>query len=228
MAPADDDGAPAAARPGERARAFYRSGTYWAHRMDMMYYHYVDYIVRTVAREARSLIDVGTANCPYLELFDWIPERISFDIEPPYSSEAVTGLQGDFLTHDFARRFDVATCLQVLEHVPDPGPFGRRLLGLADIVIVSVPHRWPPTAADEHLHDPIDSAKLRGWMGRRPNYEVVVQEPFRSRVGQRLIALYHSDPGRGFGRKDFKERVRRDRLGMQGGVAGTLRRTAAP
>lgn len=36
----------------------YSAGTYWADRMDMMYYRYVDYIVRTLAHDATSLIDV--------------------------------------------------------------------------------------------------------------------------------------------------------------------------
>ncbi len=188
----------------------YATGAYWRNRTDLMYYHYVDYILRTAARDATSLIDIGTASCSYLEWFDWIPERFSFDRAKPYSSQTVTGLRGDFMTHDFGRRFDVCTCLQVLEHVDEVETFARKLLALADVVLVSLPYRWGANAAADHLHDPIDYDKLSGWMGRRANYHIVVQEPFRANVGQRLVALYHRNPAKTYGRNEFKDRIRRD------------------
>lgn len=188
----------------------YAQGTYWQDRMDLMYYHYVDYILRTLARDATSMIDVGTANCPYQEWFDWIPERVSFDQAPPYTSENVTGIQGDFLTHDFGRRFDVATCLQVLEHIPQAPQFARRLLEISDLVIISVPYKWPATMLADHVNDPVDEAKLASWMGRQANYSVIIEEPFRAR--KRMVAVYDADENAGYGKKDFKQRVMRDRM----------------
>lgn len=193
----------------------YASGRYWQNRMDLMYYSYLDYIVRTLGRDAKSMIDIGTANCPYLEWFDWIPEKTSFDMAEPYRSSSVTGVQGDFLEHDFGdKRFDIATCLQVLEHVPDVFPFARKLLDISDIVIVSVPFEWPKSAADDHIHDPISYKKLTRWMGRKANYRQVVREPFRGAVGKRLIAAYASDKTVRYARKDFKDRIRRSRFPM--------------
>lgn len=190
--------------------ATYANGQYWAHRMDMMYYAYVDYILRTVARNANSMIDIGTANCPYIEKCHWIDERVSFDRVPPYSSPQVTGIEGDFLTHEFDRTFDVVTCLQVLEHVPKPRRFARKLLSLGKLVVVSVPYRWPTMAADDHVNDPVTHVKMKRWFGRKPNYKIVAQEPFRGVVGQRLICVYDTEnPEAGYGRKDFKDRIRR-------------------
>jgi len=188
--------------------------------MDLMYYSYLDYIMRTVGREAQSMIDIGTASCPYLEWFDWIPERTSFDMAEPYESPAVQGVQGDFLEYDFSgKRYDIATCLQVLEHVPDVFPFARKLLEIADILIISVPFEWPKTAADDHVHDPINYRKLTRWMGRKANYRQVVKEPFRGAVGQRLIAIYEADESVSYGRKDFKDRIRRSRFPTAGDFA---------
>ncbi|MCP5036124.1 MAG: class I SAM-dependent methyltransferase [Rhodobacteraceae bacterium] len=194
----------------ERLAANYTDGTYWSDRMDLMYYHYVDYILRTLGRDAKSMIDIGTANCPYQEWFDWIPERVSFDQAPPYSSENVTGIQDDFLTYDFGRRFDVATCLQVLEHIPRAGEFMRRLLEISNLVIVSVPFMWPARMMDEHIHDPVSYEKLTKWAGREANFKVVVEEPFRAR--KRLIAVFDADEKASYGKKDFKQRVIRDRM----------------
>lgn len=188
----------------------YASGRYWRERMDLMYYQYIDYILRAVANKAQSLIDVGSGNCPYLEWFDWIPERVSVDIRVPYRSDTVKGIQGDILTMDPGQKFDVCTCFQVLEHVPDAGPFAKRLLEFSDLCIVSVPHLWPAGRTPGHVHDPVDYEKLTGWFGREANYKIVVKEPFRERGGERLIAIFDRDPKRRFTRKLIEDRIRRD------------------
>lgn len=194
-----------------RGRRAYATGEYWARRSDLLYYRYVDFIVRTVGAEAGSLIDVGTGGCPYLEWFDWIPERVSFDLRHPYRSESVQGIAGDLLTHPFERRFDLCTCLQVLEHVPEAAPFAQRLQAIARRVIVSVPLNWPKGDTQGHVHDPVTEEKLQGWMGRAPNYAIEVREPFQGAKGRRLVAIYDEDPERRFGGGDARARRVRDR-----------------
>ena len=182
-----------------RGSAF-SSQSYWRRRSDLMYYRYVDWMVRATGPQARSLIDVGTGNCPYLDWFDWIPERVSVDHNVPYAGLGVRAVKGDIHKLDFPERFDICTCLQVLEHVPEVEPFARRLLELARLVIVSVPYKWSrfinPTPG--HIHDPVDYEKLTEWMGRRANYHIIVEEPFSRSKHRRLIALYDEDPRRKF------------------------------
>ena len=117
----------------------YSRGAYWAKRSDLMYYQYLDYMMRTVARDATSLIDVGTGNSPYLEWFYWIDRKVSVDIANPYQSETVEGIEGNLLEMELTERFDFCTCLQVLEHVPEPKAFAHRLFDIAENVIISVP-----------------------------------------------------------------------------------------
>lgn len=177
----------------------YGSGLYWAERSDLLYYRAVDYILRCVGAEARSLLDVGTGNCPYPEWWDWIGERVSVDTGTPYASAAVRGIRGDIHALEFPGRFDICTCLQVLEHVPEAGAFARRLLELADLVVISVPFEWPVARRTAgHVHDPVTRDKLAGWTGRAPNWEMVVAEPFEGAKARRLIALYDRDPARRF------------------------------
>ena len=45
----------------------YGDGSYWKERQDLLYYKYLDFIIRSIGQEAVSLLDVGTGNCPYLE-----------------------------------------------------------------------------------------------------------------------------------------------------------------
>lgn len=191
---------PADAKPAKPAMTAYETQAYWQRRSDMLYYRYIDYIIRAIAVDARSMVDVGTGNCPYLEWFDWIPERVSIDIRTPYSSDSVKGIKGDIFKLPITKKYDICSCLQVLEHVPDAGAFGKRLLEMSDLVVVSVPYKWPtfPKVTTGHVHDPVDYEKLTGWMGRPANYKQVVQEPFSNAKSQRLIAIYDRDPRRKF------------------------------
>ncbi|MEL7301267.1 MAG: methyltransferase domain-containing protein [Pseudomonadota bacterium] len=188
----------------------YSSGDYWRDRSDLLYYRYIEYILRVVGRDAKSLLDVGSGNSPYLEWFDWIEDRRSVDIRVPYSSDNVQGIKGDIHKLSFDKTFDLCTCFQVLEHVPDAAAFARRLQELSETLIISVPFKWPENWTKGHIHDPVDYEKLTGWMGRKANYKMVVREPFRRNQHQRLIAIYDRDPDRRFGRPDIDQRIRRD------------------
>jgi hypothetical protein len=191
----------------------FREGIYWQKRSDLLYYRYIDFIIRTIGRDANSLIDVGSGNCPYLEWFDWIPNRVSVDIRVPYSSNSVNGIVGNIHDLSFTEDFDVCTCLQVLEHVPDAKKFSQRLLSLAKTVVVSVPYMWPilPKPAPGHVHDPVSYKKLSEWMGREANYKIIVTEPLsKGRSGRRLIAIYDRDRARVFDSKDKENRRLRE------------------
>ena len=192
------------------AHQSYASGTYWLERSDLIYYRYIEYIMRVVGRDASSMIDVGSGNCPYLEWFDWITDRRSVDIRVPYTSETVVGIQGDIHELKLDKVFDICTCFQVLEHVPDARKFALRLQELARAVIVSVPYKWPEGKTKGHVHDPVTYAKLTEWMGREANYKIIAKEPFRGSKDERLIAVYDADPARRFGQPDIKARIQRN------------------
>ena len=78
--------------------------SYWEKRKNLMYYKYVDILVRAFGAHARSVIDVGSWNTPLLEEFDWIPERHAMDLREPYQSGNVRGTKADFLTFSPAER----------------------------------------------------------------------------------------------------------------------------
>jgi len=123
--------------------------------------------------------------CRYLEWFDGF-ERTS--VETPTNGCRLDGVRvvnADFLTWEPDRQYDLVLCLrtlQVLEHIPDPTAFARKLFECGRVVIVSVPYRWEAGACGEHIHDPVDERKLREWTGR---------EPVECKtVDARLVALY--------------------------------------
>lgn len=179
----NDSQSPPADDPADRQ-------TYWDRRADSLYLQYVLFLARVVGRNARSVIDVGSNDCPYLEWFDWIPRKLSIDIDAPYVSATVEGRKGDFLDLEIDERFDLGLCLQVLEHIPDVAAFARKLLLTTPHLIVSVPYQWEP-GENGHIHDPVDEVKLAAWFGRKPNYRLVVREPFFKK--RRMIAYFDRD-----------------------------------
>lgn len=164
------------------------NNAYWLKRQNSIYIFAIKQIVRVLGERAQSIVDVGSNGCPYLDWFDWIPERCSLDLRKPYVSKGVTSITADFLKHDFQKKFDVLTCLQVVEHVPDAGAFCKKLLETAQVLIVSVPYQWKAGQTKGHIHDPISLDKMNGWFGREPNYHIIIQEVESS--ARRLICVY--------------------------------------
>ena len=183
-----------------------RGVDYWNKRFDLIYYQYVYYVCRVVGKDATSTLDVGSRGTPFLEWLTWIDERVSVDIQVPYASPRVVGIKADFFEFKPEKKFDLTTCLQVMEHVPDAARFGKKLLEVSNHLVVSVPFEWIGKTPG-HVNDPVTLKKLAGWMGREPNYHIIAAEPFVGRNGKRLIAYYDvNDPKRQMGVPDRASR----------------------
>ena len=148
-------------------------------------------MARVIGRDAKSVLDVGSKKCEYLEWLDWVPNRMSIDLKNPYSSSSVKGIEGDFFGQTFEEKFDLVLCLQVLEHVHDVTTFSQKLLNSGRRLIVSVPYKWNSKWVESHIHDPVDEEKLKQWFGRDPNAYYVVKEPFTK--ARRLVAYYDTE-----------------------------------
>ena len=135
-----------------------------------------------------SVIDVGSNGTPTLEWHRKTATRlVSLDLRRPYVADGVESLTCDFLTYHPDNRFDLVTCFQVLEHVPDPAAFARKLIKIGEVAVVSVPYKWKKGKCRFHLHDPVDERKMKRWFGRKPDYAYVARE--LNTVG-RLIHVY--------------------------------------
>lgn len=170
--------------------------SYWAKRRQLMYINYVAQFVCGFGRDARSILDVGPNGTPMVDLFDWIPTRHTVDLWAPYQSDTATGFKADFIKFNAPQRYDLALCLQVLEHIPDVELFTRKLFEVADHVIISVPYQWDAGRVADHVNDPIDKPKLRSWTGRRPTQYAIVSEAFKSQRRSRRLVCYYAPEGR--------------------------------
>jgi hypothetical protein len=161
---------------------------YWGSRQHMLYYQVVRILAQGLAKDARSVIDVGSWNTPTLDWFPDAPHRTSLDLRNSYVGEGVRSITADFLTWQPDRTYDLALCLQVLEHVPDARAFARKLLEVATVVVISVPYRWREGRNPHHVHDPVTMDKIVQWFGREPGYSYLVAEPISG--VERIVCVF--------------------------------------
>jgi trans-aconitate methyltransferase len=110
----------------------------------------------------------------------------------PYRSPTVQGITADFLTFKPKQRFDICLCLQVLEHIPDARAFAQKLLASSPRVLISVPYLWAADSHVQHVHDPIDEAKVVAWFGQSPSFSMISTE---HRTGVRRLICYFEELG---------------------------------
>jgi hypothetical protein len=166
--------------------------SYWEARKNFLYYQVVRIIATQVAEDAKSVLDVGSAGCPYLEWFPDAEQRTSLDLRKPYVASGIKSVTSNYLNWDVDQRYDLVLCLQVLEHVPDAGAFAQKLLASGKIVVASVPYKWRGGGVSTHVHDPVDEAKMLKWFGREPNFSYICTEI--STGAKRLICVYDAIP----------------------------------
>lgn len=183
---------------------------YWHRRKNSIYLRYVDYITCALSSGQSSVIDVGSRKCGYLEWFPWFEDRVSLDLQEPYVAPGIRSITADFLEWEPDRTYDLALCLQVLEHVPPVEAFAAKLLAVSRHTIVSVPYRWRKGSVTSHVHDPIDRKKFESWFPRKPDYLIVAREPLSQRNGARIVAYFDNEnPGSG---RIFKKRGNASRI----------------
>lgn len=167
----------------------------WSDRNDLMLYQYIDYVVRTIGRDACSILDVGTAGYPYLDWFDWIDDRRSIDLITPYRSNKVEGISGDVMGFSPDQKFDICTCIQVFQYVDAPTSLAQKLLELGKDIIITVPYKWSNSANLSQRQVKIDKKKVEGWFNRPVDYNIIIEEPLRDGKGTRRMLSVFLDAG---------------------------------
>ena len=162
---------------------------YWGRRKHFRYYAEVARLARDHMPSGGSVLDVGAADTEVLGRLDWFRRRVALDRRPARPRPGVERVVADFMDYQPPGRFDLVLCLQVLEHLAQPEAFTRKLLLTGRHVIISVPYRWPAGLQPNHVQDPVDEAKLRGWAGRAPVETSVVLNG-----RDRLIAVFRGTP----------------------------------
>ena len=166
--------------------------SYWERRKNLLYYQVVRLLAVDLAKDATSVLDVGSRACPLLDWFPAVEYRTSLDLREPYVAPSVQSIELDFLQWAPDRLYDLVLCLQVLEEVPDAPAFAKKLLASGTQAVISVPYKWREGKTPFHIHDPVDEAKLLAWFGREPNFRYICKEVESGK--ERMICIYDSIP----------------------------------
>lgn len=161
--------------------------SYWEGRKDLNYYQAVRGILDRLGQQ-QSILDVGSWDTP-VATWGKFNRRYSVDPRERPKLRRVKAIQGSWPeSSGQVPKVSVVTCLQVIEHLPGTLVFVNALFEKAiDLVIISVPYKWPVNTDKHHVHDPIDESKLVRLVGREPDMATTILDG-RCR---RLIAEYH-------------------------------------
>jgi len=159
---------------------------YWEGRKDLNYYQSVRRILDELGPR-ESILDVGPMDTPVAS-WGQFDRRYTVGPDARKPIDGVTAIRGLWpdVVDEIRLPVAVVTCLQVVEHLPETLSFSAALFGAAsELVIISVPYRWPAGACEYHVHDPIDEAKLTRLVGRTPDrFEIVEDGGLRRMVAQ--------------------------------------------
>ena len=137
-----------------------RSSTFWE-------------LLEKYSTGALTVLDVG-AHDPYvLSQLTWVPTKVALDLQyggnqlPVWQkARGMIFLQSDIFKTGFrGRQFDIVTCTQVVEHIPNGTVthFVRRMMQLAKTLIVTTTFELPYGVIHGHVQDPISQEKFRSW-----------------------------------------------------------------
>ena len=161
-------------------------------RYDLLYYKKVLSLIEDKRKLSfNSIIDIGGWRGSFVERTK-IPNKTILDLHKmKQKNDNIKRISADFLKYKTNIKYDIVTCLQVLEHINDKnvGLFAKKLFELAArCVIISVPYKWKKEYCKWHLQDPIDEKKLFSWTLKTPNNQYIITE--KNGI-QRLIAVYN-------------------------------------
>ena len=197
-------------------------------RQHNRYYDSLFYTAMQYGVTAKTSIEVGCASDPFLQYLDWIEHRTCvapYFVEYSSSSKndklstttnaTIERVTADFMEYKLPNntRYDLLLCSQVVEHVPDPASFMKKLILSAKTSIISVPFNWPDCGSQcNHVTHHITKELLLKWsFPYVPIYSGVVGENSGKRdFDRRIILVFKNDDI-----KDGKE-------GEEGGVKESL------
>jgi hypothetical protein len=155
--------------------------SYWQDRKTYKYYQKVIEIISKYT-ECDSIIDIGGRDTEILKDLP-MKEKVCLDINKLPENEGVRTIKCDFYKWTPDKKYDIVTCLQVLEHLDDPKSFAKKLLELGNkVVIISVPYKWPKGFCKHHVQDPVDEDKILSWTEKTCDESYIIEDDSVKRI----------------------------------------------
>jgi len=185
-------------------------------RSDYRYYDSLFYTTLQYASEAKTSIEVGCANDPFIKYLDWIDKRTcvapyfidyknedNTQAERNMNTKLTNSVEIEKVVSDFMKytppneeKFDLLLCSQVLEHVPNPAAFMKKMIETAKVSIISVPFNWGNCGETcNHVTHFITQKMLLKWSyPYKPIHTAIVAEKEGKRkFDERILLVFIND-----------------------------------
>ena len=172
-------------------------------RNHLRYYDSVFYASVQFGADAKSGIEVGCASDPFIKHLNWLDQRtclapyfVDYDNKTTttnMSSMTVEMITSDFMEYELPENkpFDLLLCSQVLEHVPTPELFMKKLISSARTSIISVPLEWRECGPRcGHKTHNITYKQLLEWSAPHVPISSLVVAEDRGAKMRRIILVY--------------------------------------
>jgi hypothetical protein len=179
------------------------------------YYDSLFYTSLQFGKDATSLIEVGCASDPFIKYLDWVYRRTcvapywvkyggggdnaNTELDGSDTTSGIESIVADFMefkVEDYS--YDLLICSQVVEHVPDPSAFVKKLIRTAKTSIISVPFEWPDCGKQcNHKTDEISYEMLLKWSEPHvPIFSSIVKEKKEGssrEASRRIIVVFQPE-----------------------------------
>ena len=170
------------------------------------YYDTLFFMALQYGADAQSIIEVGCASDPFIQHLHWINEKTCVapyfvnygDQESKNDNRTnVKMITADFVEYEIAdkTKYDLLVCSQVLEHVPSPALFLRKLISSARTSIISVPFNWDDCGSKcNHVTHKITREMLLEWSApHEPIHSGIVMEDsdYKKNKGRIILVYKH-------------------------------------
>ena len=175
---------------------------YWNSRSKYHYYKRVDYLLDSLINNEYkdshpSIIDIGCRDTQVI--FNHRGDKTLLDIKNFYrelecqriDELGITFIESSIYDYTPNTTYDIALCLQTLEHLDDPALAFQKVLGMSKYSIISLPYMWNE-GNKFHKHHYIDEKVIYEWANKEPvdSFKVVSYNQKNRRNSCRIINLY--------------------------------------
>lgn len=110
----------------------------------------------------------------------------------------IESVTADFMEYQLPndKKYDLLLCSQVIEHVPDPAAFMKKLISTAKTSIISVPLDWNDCGKEcNHVTHHITNELLTKWSAPHvPIYRGIIKEEHDTKgTARRIILVFKTE-----------------------------------